>query len=104
METRLRYSAEVCYNNFPVEPLSTSDRDRICTAALSVLSQRERYPELNIEKLYDPDLMPQGLKEAHDSLDCVVDSVLFRKVIRDDNSVVALLLKKYSEMTGDQNA
>ena len=38
-------------------------------AVLNLLDARERFPEMTIDELYDPDLMPEQLLEAHVDLD-----------------------------------
>ena len=73
LETRIRYSSSLCYNNFPF-PKVTEAQKRVEECALEILAQREMYSELTLDELYDPDEMPQGLEEAHDALDLVVDS------------------------------
>ena len=41
LETRLRYSATIVYNNFPVPPLSAPAKEQLAEAALRVLDVRE---------------------------------------------------------------
>jgi hypothetical protein len=58
LKTDLRYSAELCYNTFPVPHLSRDARDLITKRALSVLEAREQFAQLTLGQLYDPQKMP----------------------------------------------
>ncbi|MBR6867371.1 MAG: class I SAM-dependent DNA methyltransferase, partial [Prevotella sp.] len=69
LKTDYRYSAQLCYNTFPFPKISTEKKREIESAAEEVLITREYYPEKSLAELYDPDKMPQDLREAHAKLD-----------------------------------
>ena len=73
LETRYRYT-NLCYNSFPFPKISTEKKQKIESAAENVLITREYYPEKTLAELYDPDKMPQDLREAHAKLDDIVES------------------------------
>ena len=64
LESRIRYSAQLCYNTFPFPKISAEKKQDIESAAEEVLITREYYPEKTLAELYDPDKMPQDLREA----------------------------------------
>ncbi|WP_328516398.1 type IIL restriction-modification enzyme MmeI, partial [Ralstonia pseudosolanacearum] len=49
LETRLRYSAEICYNTFPFPDASEKKRQAVAEKAMAIVAIREAYPELSIE-------------------------------------------------------
>lgn len=99
LETRIRYSAEVCYNTFPVPDLDASAIEKIEEASILVLEAREQHPDKNIEYLYDPDLMPQNLRDAHNKLDRVVERVCFGKELKTDDERLKALFLLHEKLT-----
>ncbi|KCB41350.1 methyltransferase domain protein [Bordetella hinzii 5132] len=104
LETRIRYSSSLCYNNFPFPKVTESQKRRISECALEIVAQRELYSELTLDELYEPIDMPQGLEEAHDALDLVVDSCYRAKPFENEDERVIFLFKLFEKMTGSQNA
>ncbi|MCX7208426.1 MAG: N-6 DNA methylase [Proteobacteria bacterium] len=104
LETRIRYSSSLCYNNFPFPKVSEAQKTKVAECALEILAQRELHSELTLDELYDPDIMPQGLKDAHDALDLVVDSCYRAKPFETMDEQIVFLFKLYEKMTGTQNA
>ena len=64
---------------------------------MEILAQREMYSELTLDELYDPDEMPQGLEEAHDALDLVVDSCYRPKSFESVDERIIFLFKLYEK-------
>jgi hypothetical protein len=54
--------------------------------------------------LYGPRAMPKDLVDAHHKLDRVVDRLYQRKSFASDADRVALLFRRYQELTGDRTA
>ncbi|WP_082002472.1 DNA methyltransferase [Xanthomonas cannabis] len=104
LETRLRYSAEICYNTFPLRLTDKSKIQAITECALKLLSVREFHSDKSIEVLYDPDTMPLELVRAHDLLDKAVDSAYRSKPFVDDEERLEHLLATYEQMTGTADA
>lgn len=102
LETRIRYSAEVCYNTFPVPKLSASTISDIEEASASVLEVREQFPDKNIEYLYDPDSMPNCLRQAHLELDRVVELACFGKEFKSDDDRLKALFLLHADMTKEE--
>lgn len=105
METRYRYSNTIVYNNFPVPDLKPKTKEQLTQTALRILDVREYYCENTLAELYDPDKMPDLLREAHDNNDALVDKIYQRgsKPFHSDDERLAELFKRYEEMTAGEN-
>ena len=99
LESRIRYSAQLCYNTFPFPKISDEKRKEIEEAAEKVLITREYYPEKTLAELYDPDKMPQDLREAHAKLDDIVESCYPGYPFASDEARLECLFKLYEKMT-----
>lgn len=73
LKTDLRYSSTLIYNTFPFPEISEEYRSKITQCVFRVISEREEFSERTLAMLYDPAKMPAGLREAHQSLDTVID-------------------------------
>lgn len=101
-ETRINYSNTIVYNNFPVPPLSISAKERLTEAALRVLDVREYHSEKTLAELYDPDLMPDDLRLAHQELDELVDAVYRKRGFDSDEERLSYLFGMYEQMTVEE--
>ena len=101
LETRYRYSAQLCYNTFPFPPITPEKKAAIESAAEEVLMTREYYPERTLAELYDPDKMPQDLREAHARLDDIVESCYPGYPFASDEARLECLFKLYEKMTAN---
>ncbi|MEE3416381.1 MAG: type IIL restriction-modification enzyme MmeI, partial [Prevotella sp.] len=98
LENRYRYSSLV-YNSFPFPKISAEKKKEIETAAENVLITRENYPEKTLAELYDPDKMPEDLREAHAKLDDIVESCYPGYPFASDEARLECLFKLYEKMT-----
>ena len=73
LEERLRYSSSLVYNNFPFPPISDQRKQEITQCVFRILEEREKHPDKTLAQLYDPDKMPEGLREAHRLNDLVIE-------------------------------
>ena len=99
LKTDYRYSAQLCYNTFPFPKISSEKKQEIEAAAEEVLITREYYPEKTLAELYDPDKMPQDLREAHAKLDDIVESCYPGYPFASDEARLECLFKLYEKMT-----
>ena len=97
--TSIRYSNTLCYNTFPFPKISDEKKQEIESAAEDVLITREYYPEKTLAELYDPDKMPQDLREAHAKLDDIVESCYPGYPFASDEARLECLFKLYEKMT-----
>lgn len=100
LESRIRYSVNLSYNNFPFPAIDKKKGDEIARRALNVLAIRENYPELNLGQLYDPVKMPADLLDAHRDLDSAVDFCYKIGQFASNEERLEHLFKLYEKMTG----
>lgn len=99
LETRYRYSAQLCYNTYPFPKISEAKKAEIEEAAEEVLITRENYPGSTLADLYDPETMPQDLREAHARLDDIVESCYPGYPFANDDARLECLFKLYEKMS-----
>lgn len=99
MKTDMQYSNTICYNTFPFPKLTEAKKKEIEAAAEEVLLTREDYPGATLADLYDPDKMPEPLREAHQKLDDVVESCYLGYPFANDEARLECLFKLYEKMT-----
>ncbi len=99
METRLRFSSALSYNNLPVPALSPHIIDEISSLARAVLFIRENHSEKSFAEMYDPKKMPDDLREAHNELDLCVDRLYRAKPYNSDEERLADLFALYEKMS-----
>ena len=99
LKTDYRYSAQLCYNTFPFPKISEEKKKQIESAAEEVLLCREDYPDKTLADLYDPDKMPDNLRQAHHALDLIIESCYQDKPFESDEERLECLFKLYEKMT-----
>lgn len=104
LKTDYRYSNTIVYNNFPVPPLSSVVKDQLTAAALRVLDVREYHCEQTLAELYDPDRMPDDLRDAHAEVDALVDSIYSKRGYETDEERLSDLFAMYGVMTVHEQA
>jgi hypothetical protein len=102
LETRYRYSAGIVYNNFPIPDLTEEQKQTITMHVAEVMEEREKHSQKTMAQLYDPDKMPDGLREAHHNLDLAVDRIYRAKPFTSDEERLEHLFKLYEEMTAKE--
>lgn len=99
LETRIRYSAELCYNTFPFPKITEAQRKKIELYANNILEVREKYFNKTLAELYDPDKMPKDLAEAHHNLDLCIESCYRKRPFENDDQRLKHLFKMYELMS-----
>lgn len=97
LETRLRYSNTIVYNNFPVPPLSAAAKEELTELALRVLDVREYHCEYTLAELYDPEKMPENLRKAHAEVDAAVDKLYSTRAFETDEARLSTLFAIYED-------
>jgi len=64
-----------------------------------VIVAREQHSERTLADLYDPDEMPDDLREAHAELDRAVDRCYRSKPFASDEERLQLLFEMYEDLT-----
>ena len=100
LESRYRYSIGLVYNTFPTPPGYPGSlyRQTLERAAKSILAARADFPDSSLANLYDPDLMPPKLRQAHNALDREVDRLYRRTGFGSDRERFEHLLALYEQM------
>ena len=98
LESRYRYT-NMCYNSFPFPSISEAKKQEIAEAEEEVLITREFHIGKTLAELYDPDQMPQDLREAHERLDDIVESCYPGYPFANDEARLECLFKLYEQMT-----
>jgi hypothetical protein len=104
LESRYRYSATLVYNTFPWPEVNDQQRKQIEALAEEVLLIREDYPDKSLADLYDPDKMPDPLREAHKALDQAVERLYRAKPFRDASERLEHLFALYEKLVADEKA
>ena len=102
LEERIRYSAEICYNTFPFPTISETQKQIIQKQVYNILSEREKHPEKTMAELYDPDKMPDGLRQAHHFNDLAIENCYRAKPFASDEERLEYLFKLYEKMTNEE--
>jgi hypothetical protein len=98
LETRIRYSTSLCYNAFPFPKISQSQKQELTESVFRILEERENHSEKTLAQLYDPDNMPEGLREAHRLNDLAVERCYRSKPFDNDEERLEYLFKLYEKM------
>ncbi|MCS5524142.1 N-6 DNA methylase [Curtobacterium flaccumfaciens pv. oortii] len=104
MREDYQYSNTIVYNNFPVPSLSDHTKEQLTTSALRVLDVREYHCEQTLAEIYDPDNMPQDLRDAHAAIDALVDTIYSKKPYETDEQRLSDLFAMYERMTAEEAA
>lgn len=97
LETRFRYSNTMGWHTFPVPPLNASDRERLTTCAENILLARAEAGG-TLAELYDPEGMPEALREAHEANDNTLERIYSDRPFRSDADRLNHLFRRYARM------
>jgi hypothetical protein len=99
LEARYRYSNQIVYNTFPwPQDISDAAHRRVTECAEAVLAARRAHPNATLADLYDPDVMPVTLTQAHRSLDRAVDACYRRAGFDSEIQRVIYLFELYGRL------
>ena len=100
LESRLRFSNTLTWNNFPLPEIDERLRQEIIAAGKKVLQARELHPERSLAEHYNPLAMAPELLKAHAALDKVVDQAFgATRKLTTEAQRLELLFKNYQELT-----
>ncbi len=103
LEMRYRYSKDVVYNNFPWPGATPDQQAKIGQTAQAILEARKHYPDSSLADLYDPNLMPYDLLEAHRDNDRAVMAAYGFPVKMSETECVAKLFELYASLVKEEN-
>ncbi|WP_308535346.1 type IIL restriction-modification enzyme MmeI [uncultured Mobiluncus sp.] len=73
-----------------------AERERIEHSAQGILEARSHYPDASLATLYDPDLMPSELREAHRENDRAVEAAYGLPSDSEEADIVSHLFALYA--------
>ena len=96
LEMRYTYSQEIVYNNFVWCQPTPEQRKKIETTAQKILDARAVFPDSTLADLYDENLMPKILRDAHKENDKAVLAAYNLPADFSESEIVATLSKMYN--------
>lgn len=100
LESRLRFSSTLTWNNFPLPLLPDDARLAIIRAGNGVAAVRAANPGRTLAQAYSPLAMDPALVRAHDALDREVDKAFgATKKLVSERQRLELLFARYAELT-----
>jgi hypothetical protein len=99
LRTDYRYSNTLGWNTFPVPLLTEQNKADLTRCAENILLAREAHFPATIADLYDPDAMPENLRQAHAHNDEVLERIYIGRRFKNDTERLEKLFDLYTKMT-----
>jgi hypothetical protein len=99
MRTDFSYSNTLGWNTFPVTLLTEQNKADLTRCAENILLAREAHFPATIADLYDPEAMPENLRQAHEHNDEVLERIYIGRRFKNDTERLEKLFDLYSKMT-----
>ncbi len=99
LKTDYRYSATLCYNTFPFPRLNKQQKEELERLAQDILNIRDENFDMTLGEMYNPETMPDALREAHNRLDLTVERIYRPEPFPSDEERLEHLFKLYAKMT-----
>lgn len=99
LKTDIRYSATLCYNTFPFPKLTPAEKEELERLAKKILDIRDENFDMTLGEMYNPESMPEDLREAHHQLDLAVERIYRAEPFTSDEERLEHLFKLYAKMT-----
>jgi hypothetical protein len=96
LEDRFRYAVTLVYNTFPIPVLTESQTVSLEVSARRILKTRYQHYPKTLADLYDPDKMPDDLREVHRENDALLESMYIGRPFRNDTERLEHLFKLYA--------
>lgn len=96
LESRYRYSNTLGWNTFPVPRFTEAQKEQLNASARAILRTRYRHHPKTIADLYDPDKMPDDLREVHRQNDELLETMYIGRPFRNDTERLERLFKLYA--------
>lgn len=98
LESRIRYSAKIVYNNFMWHQMYPEQFVRLMDSSKKILAARKNYPDSSLADLYDDLTMPKDLREAHRQNDEVVMDIYSYDDSWSEEEIAIDLLERYQSL------
>jgi hypothetical protein len=96
LKSDFRYSNTLGWNTFPVPKFTAEQLKQLGTSARRILKTRYQHYPKTIADLYDPDKMPDDLRQVHRENDDLLESMYMGRPFRNDSERLERLFKLYS--------
>ncbi|SDF87265.1 Type II restriction/modification system, DNA methylase subunit YeeA [Sulfitobacter delicatus] len=96
LKSDFRYSNSLGWNTFPVPRFTQGQRDQLNASARAILKTRYMHHPKTIAELYDPDKMPDDLREVHRQNDELLEKMYIGRAFRNDTERLEKLFKLYA--------
>jgi hypothetical protein len=96
------YSVSICYNTFPFPVINEVQKNILEKCVYNLLEVRENNSEKTLAQLYDPDKMPDNLREVHHQLDIAIERCYRSKPFENDEERLEYLFKLYEQMIEEE--
>lgn len=104
LEMRLSYANTLGWNTFPVPALTQKNKIDLTRCAEDILLAREAHFPAPIADLYDPRVMPENLRAAHERNDESLERIYIGRRFKNDTERLEKLFELYTKMTADKGA
>ncbi|MDQ1850630.1 lactate dehydrogenase [Gemmobacter fulvus] len=91
-----RYSNDLGWNTFPTPQFSADELELLTSSARRILKTRYQHHPKTLSELYDPDEMPEDLRQAHRDNDDMLESMYIGRPFRNDTERLEKLFKLYA--------
>lgn len=98
LKSDYRYSSALSYNTFPFPNVSDDVKQQLEQSVKNILTERAKHSDLTLAQMYDPDKMPNGLREEHHQNDLLIDSCYREEPFESDEERLEHLFKLYEKM------
>lgn len=95
MRTDFSYSNTLGWNTFPIPLLTEKNQSDLNRSSENILIARERHFPCTIADLYDANVMPEDLREAHRQNDELVERIYFGRRMKNDTERLESLFTLY---------
>lgn len=99
LKTDYRYSATLCYNTFPFPKLTAAQKETLNRMTQNILNIRDENFDMTLGEMYNPESMPEELREAHHQLDLAVERIYRSEPFTSDEERLEHLFKLYTQIT-----
>lgn len=104
LKTDFRYSNTLGWNTFALPTLTDKNKADLTRCAEDILLAREHHFPATIADLYDPEAMPEDLRQAHERNDEVLERIYIGRRFKNDTERLEKLFELYTRMTKPKRA
>jgi len=99
LKSDIRYSNLLGWNTFPLPVMTSKNKTDLAECGADILLSREAHFPSTIADLYDPEKMPQDLRDTHDRNDEVLERIFVGRCFKNDTERLEALLGQYEKLT-----